>query len=647
MKMNFNSYLQKILQAQTAKNPFGVASTQNANKEEILSQLSLFTGASAEELANIDMEKLLESENAEEALGENATAEDKVLAEMVKALLELEGVQGAADADEDGKLSAEEATAFLNDIMGKDGDISSLTMEDIDAAIEELGIDLQEVAEETIEEVLNEDKVEEAEPEEEVSKAKEAQQAQSSGGANGGSSAAGGAGRSNGVSSSGNNKPQGLDGMSLQELEAEKATREKTLSEKQDAVNAVHNGENAEVKSAQEEYDTAEEEYNEAVKNDNKIPQELKEQQAANVAAIDENEAAIDKNAVEINNTQGEVDTLEGSVTSLKSNLSSLEGSLSSLPQKSGKEEDAEKDAQIDEKRQSIEKQISAKQDEIDAEEQKLADKKKDLGDLEDTKTDLEKSKTELEQERQEIEAEIEKTCSEETKQKMTAYNEAKTNLETVKNEQLKAANAELDTAKTDVTEINEKITEVKNKELEKENSVYDGNISSELASAIDAKCGAGFSAKVEEIAKKLNCDPNDLLGMMYSESGLNSTAVNGSSGATGLIQFMPSTAQGLGTSTAELANMSPIEQLDYVEKFFDSNMKMAGIPEGQKLEAGTLYALVFLPAYANRDVLTTQGENYYNANSGLDTNGDGKITIDDLTQRVKGKYNELYGAMV
>ncbi|MGN0014862.1 MAG: glucosaminidase domain-containing protein [Candidatus Gastranaerophilaceae bacterium] len=516
MKMNFNSYLQKILQAQTAKNPTVSGVGQNVNKEEILSQLSLFTGASAEELANIDMEKLLESENAEEALGENATAEDKVLAEMVKALLELEGVQGAADADEDGKLSAEEATAFLNDIMGKDGDISSLTMEDIDAAIEELGIDLQEVAEETIEEVLNEDKVEEAEPEEEVSKAKEAQQAQSSGGANGGSSAAGGAGRSNGVSSSGNNKPQGLDGMSLQELEAEKATREKTLSEKQDAVNAVHNGENAEVKSAQEEYDTAEEEYNEAVKNDNKIPQELKEQQAANVAAIDENEAAIDKNAVEINNTQGEVDTLEGSVTSLKSNLSSLEGSLSSLPQKSGKEEDAEKDAQIDEKRQSIEKQISAKQDEIDAEEQKLADKKKDLGDLEDTKTDLEKSKTELEQERQEIEAEIEKTCSEETKQKMTAYNEAKTNLETVKNEQLKAANAELDTAKTDVTEINEKITEVKNKELEKENSVVMGNLPEDLMKG----SLAGQEDKICEIAEKYGLEPEFFAAIIGLESG-------------------------------------------------------------------------------------------------------------------------------
>ena len=79
--------------------------------------------------------------------------------------------------------------------------------------------------------------------------------------------------------------------------------------------------------------------------------------------------------------------------------------------------------------------------------------------------------------------------------------------------------------------------------------------------------------------------------------------------------------------------------------KNYDANKKAAGIPDGQRLEAGQLYALVFLPAYANREVLTTSGEKYYSANSGLDTDRNGDISISDLTQRVKGKYQELYGA--
>src|SRR4051812_1834879 len=39
-------------------------------------------------------------------------------------------------------------------------------------------------------------------------------------------------------------------------------------------------------------------------------------------------------------------------------------------------------------------------------------------------------------------------------------------------------------------------------------------------------------------------------------------------SGATGLIQFMPSTARSLGTSTDAMAKMTDVAQLDYVAKY-------------------------------------------------------------------------------
>ena len=45
--------------------------------------------------------------------------------------------------------------------------------------------------------------------------------------------------------------------------------------------------------------------------------------------------------------------------------------------------------------------------------------------------------------------------------------------------------------------------------------------------------------------------------------------------GATGLIQFLPSTARGLGTTTDALAGMSSVEQLNYVEKYFDPLLKL------------------------------------------------------------------------
>lgn len=149
---------------------------------------------------------------------------------------------------------------------------------------------------------------------------------------------------------------------------------------------------------------------------------------------------------------------------------------------------------------------------------------------------------------------------------------------------------------------------------------------------------GPEFLNKVKQIAQRLHCNYKDLLGLMNSESGIKANARNKSSSATGLIQFMESTAKAMGTTTAALAAMSPIKQLDYVEKCIQMNKRMAGFSDNATLSAGDLYALVFLPARAKQSVVASAGEGYYSANKGLDTNKDGKITKDELGQRVINK---------
>ena len=147
------------------------------------------------------------------------------------------------------------------------------------------------------------------------------------------------------------------------------------------------------------------------------------------------------------------------------------------------------------------------------------------------------------------------------------------------------------------------------------------------------------FLDKVKEIARRLNCNYKDLLGVMNSESSLNPQAVNKSSGATGLIQFMPSTAKALGTSTEALKKMSAVAQLDYVEKYLQQAKRNAGFGQMQPISGGQLYALIFLPARAKNEVLTTQNEKYYKPNKGLDNNKDGKITKSELDTRIKKLY--------
>jgi hypothetical protein len=79
------------------------------------------------------------------------------------------------------------------------------------------------------------------------------------------------------------------------------------------------------------------------------------------------------------------------------------------------------------------------------------------------------------------------------------------------------------------------------------------------------------FVKKVQSISSSLSIDPNWLMAIMFWESaGTFSPSVqNKTSGATGLIQFMPSTATGLGTSTTQLKSMSAVQQLDYVYKYY------------------------------------------------------------------------------
>lgn len=147
--------------------------------------------------------------------------------------------------------------------------------------------------------------------------------------------------------------------------------------------------------------------------------------------------------------------------------------------------------------------------------------------------------------------------------------------------------------------------------------------------SPADYKNDADFTAELNRVSAKFNIDANDLLAVMHSESGVRADIVNPGSKATGLIQFIPSTAKSLGTSVEELAKMTRAEQMKYVEKYFES----VNLPKGAS--GGQIYASVFLPAYVNKKVLTTKGEAYYNANTGLDIDGDGKITMSDLDARV------------
>ncbi|PLR25054.1 lytic transglycosylase [Caulobacter zeae] len=155
------------------------------------------------------------------------------------------------------------------------------------------------------------------------------------------------------------------------------------------------------------------------------------------------------------------------------------------------------------------------------------------------------------------------------------------------------------------------------------------------------AKVSAAFRLRVLQIAAQLGIDPSDLMACMAFETAetfrpdIRNAA---GSGATGLIQFMPSTAAALGTTTTTLAAMTAEEQLTVVHRYFK--------PWAFRLKnLGDVYGAILWPGMIGRtddyvvfDKADAKRPKLYIQNAGLDFNRDGKITRAEVCSKIVAK---------
>lgn len=155
-------------------------------------------------------------------------------------------------------------------------------------------------------------------------------------------------------------------------------------------------------------------------------------------------------------------------------------------------------------------------------------------------------------------------------------------------------------------------------------------------------KVSAEFRRKVFAIAKELGIQPDFLMACMAWESGetFSPSVKNAAgSGATGLIQFMPATAKGLGTTTAALAAMTAERQLDYVLAYFRPY-------KGRIKTLSDVYMAILWPAAIGRaesSALWTEADRptHYRQNAGLDLNRDRVISKAEAAQCVQKKLDK------
>ncbi len=454
------------------------------------------------------------------------------------------------DIDGDGILNDEEKAKFEEYIKGYDKNSNGeLTEEAIKCAFDDImagkfSYDNDLTTQEEIPEIETETPtVENTETQTPVQNTSQSAPMSSSGGNIGGSSSPTG--------SSNVNTPQGIEGMTLEELESEKTKQESKVSDARDAVNDVHSGENSAVKEAEESCEEAKAAYDEAIENDENISEDLKNQRDENLEAIEAKETEINDLNVSINNQEGLISEQESNISSTKSNISALNSSLSSLPSS----DDPEKQQEIEQKRSEIKDAISKAEKELKKQEEKLEELNTDLKTMQDDLQTAEGELKELETAKSDIESQILEVCGTETKEAMQKYNEAKENVSTVKESELKKAEGNLETEQKALDEINTQIDAKKAEETQKENRVSSAN-GQELLDELSAlgmdlsKLSNELGMSQEETAAYLTelceseewaggcIEPIVLYGQIMQESGFDADILGDSGAALGLGQF-------------------------------------------------------------------------------------------------------------
>ena len=384
----------------------------------------------------------------------------------------LDKVFSLIDKDEDGKVSEEELKEIAElDSEDNEEAKNSISIDDLKKAIE--NDKAVKEAEAKAAEAEAQKGSDESDTKVNNTQSPRTNASSGAGGAGGSSGVGGSSGSYGGGSTSQANQPTGLDAMSIEELEAEKTSREGILNEKREELNGVYSGDNAAVQAAEDDMEAAKEAYDKLIEEDDNIPDELKEEKQQIEEDMTANQQEIDETKVSINDTEAEITDLNTQKTSVDSELSSLNASLSALPAKG---DNAEKNAEIDEKKASIEQQIKEKESQKQEIEADIEAAEKELDELNKTLSTLEEEKAKLEEAKQQNQEAILDAASPEKKEAlkeaMTKYNEAQAKVEETKESEASRIQGEIDTAQADVEEVSQKLTEKKNVETARENSV-------------------------------------------------------------------------------------------------------------------------------------------------------------------------------
>lgn len=148
--LNITNYLMKRLQG---VNNNVLSNNSLFGAKTVQTGASIFSNIETSNLENFDYEAALNALSNGKADSINETA-NQPLSDIFKGLMSNDTVQGLADIDGDGVVSSSEAKTFMEGMAGLDGDVESLSQEDIDALIDSMGTTTESQLEKLVEEAI-------------------------------------------------------------------------------------------------------------------------------------------------------------------------------------------------------------------------------------------------------------------------------------------------------------------------------------------------------------------------------------------------------------------------------------------------------------------------------------------------------------
>ena len=127
-----------------------------------------------------------------------------------------------------------------------------------------------------------------------------------------------------------------------------------------------------------------------------------------------------------------------------------------------------------------------------------------------------------------------------------------------------------------------------------------------------------------------------ELYDVIFKESSYNPQAINKTSGASGLFQFMPDTAKSLGYTTAQIRAMTPSEQLKVYGEYMAQNKFNENTMPLALLQAAPS-KLSNWDKMTGDSVIYKKGSKAWKSNPGWRSDKNGDITVESL-MRFYGK---------